>query len=536
MPDRINEIARYIALDILAIGILLCIGNWLFWGLIEQEASIFKFWELYYVPVSLLSLEDKIHWLICISLTPLGLFAIVNIQVEGLKSSTRGEAKWMSYREAKKNNLFSKEGIILGKKWGRYIRLPGFEHVICFAPSGTGKTVSLTIPNLLTWDGSIVCTDIKLELFNKTSKFRESCGIKCYLWNPGAQDLKTHRFNPLDMAVKNKASRVDELHKIVNILIPNKDREAPIWVHGPRNLFMALALYILDDAQRPNTLGEITRVLKDEENFDAWLNELLENEDLDPLCKRNIQSYLSTPEVTRGGIKAALEASLSLFDNPIVDSATCASDFDINNLRKEKMTIYVGVTNDNLERLSPLLNLFFQQVIDAMTRKEPDINEEPNGVLFLLDEFTALRRMEILKLNIGLLRSYRVRLLMIIQDLAQLYDTYGANGAKLFLNVKAKVILTQSSLEDADYISRLLGQKSICGKSAPRENHLFSSKGSLGAGVMKPLMQAQEILKLPDSNNLIQLQGLFPIKAKKLIWYRSKYLKIRNCGPIKIES
>ena len=84
------------------------------------------------------------------------------------------------------------------------------------------------------------------------------------------------------------------------------------------------------------------------------------------------------------------------------------SDFDIRNLRRKKMTVYVGITNDNLVRLSPLLTVFYQQVADVMTRKVPE-DDEPYGVLFLMDEFSALRRMESFHKNIGLYREINQR-------------------------------------------------------------------------------------------------------------------------------
>jgi|TARA_R110002110_G_C13470277_1_gene720487 type IV secretion system protein VirD4 len=531
--EKKNKILQFALIDLVLSILLIFLSNVLFLDLINHQVSTLYFWEFLNLPLQHLSFEYKLYWLLSVGITPLGLLFALTAQIKSLSAPLFGDSKWMKYNDAIKNNLFSSDGIILGKKWGKYIRIGGFEHVICFAPSGTGKTVSMTIPNLLTWDGSIVCTDIKLELFKKTSRFREGCGIKCFLWNPGAHDFKSHAYNPLDIVGTNKLTRVDELHKIASILIPNKEREAPIWVNGPRNLFIALAIFVLDSDTRAKTLGEIARVVKGNEDFDRFIEEILMSDDLDPICRMNLNAYLSTPEVTRGGIKAALEASLCLFENPIIDAATSSSCFDIRKLRQEKMTIYVGVTNDNIDRLSPLLNVFFQQVMDVMTRKEPD-ETEPHGLLFLLDEFTALRRMDLFKSNIGLLRSYRVRLLIIIQDLTQLYDTYGHHGGKAFLNVKVRVALTQSSPEDAEYISRLLGNKTVDSISKSVRG-LGIRQGDMSesfSNTKRPLLLGQEIMRLSDSRNLIMIQGLNPICANKITWYSDKNLKNRNQGAI----
>jgi type IV secretion system protein VirD4 len=119
--------------------------------------------------------------------------------------------------EAKKAGLFAKKGILLGKKWGKYLCMGGYEHVIVFAPSGSGKTRGISIPNLLTWQDSLICNDVKLELYKKTADFRQKHGHICVLWNPGAPDGKTHRYNPLDLIKENPRTRVDDAQKIASI-------------------------------------------------------------------------------------------------------------------------------------------------------------------------------------------------------------------------------------------------------------------------------------------------------------------------------
>jgi len=536
LDEQVKQIANYIVIDIVALLVLVTLSGALFYDLVGIPVVHARPWTLYQFLNVPMGTKTTIYWFICCIAPVLGVSFLVMPQIKIISSRGGNNARWMSLVESKKAKLFDKNGLILGKKWGKYIRVAGWEHVICFAPSGTGKTVSMTIPNLLSWNESCVCTDIKLELFKKTSKFRESCGIKSYLWNPGAQDFKTHCYNPLDMVGKNKFTRVDELHKIANILIPDNGKEASIWVNAPRSLFIGMALFVLDNKDKPNTIGEILRTIKGDDNFDCFIEEVLKAEELDPVCRMNLNSYLSMPGVTRGGVKAGLESSLCLFENPIIDAATSKSDFNIKSLRKEKMTIYVGITNDNIERLAPLLNMFFQQVMDVMTRKEPDLASEPHGVLFLLDEFTALRRMELFKLNIGLLRSYRVRLLIIIQDITQLYDTYGHNGGKAFLNLKVRVALTQTSPEDAEYISKILGKKSVPNVSrSVRGSGIHQNDTSRSiSSAQRSLMLSQEIMKLSDQKNIIMIQGLNPISANKVLWYKDSNFKNKNLGPVSL--
>lgn len=183
------------------------------------------------------------------------IVAILSFYFHNRIPSIYGNAHFASILEARKAGLFAKKGILLGKKWGRYLCIGGHEHVIVFAPSGSGKTRGISIPNLLTWQDSVICNDIKLELYKTTSGFREKHGQKCYLWNPGNQDGKTHRYNPLDLISDNKTTRVDDAQKIASIFIPDNPRTDPIWYTLPRTRFVALILYVLDTPDIPNTMA-----------------------------------------------------------------------------------------------------------------------------------------------------------------------------------------------------------------------------------------------------------------------------------------
>ena len=95
------------------------------------------------------------------------------------------------------------------------------------------------------------------------------------------------------------------------------------------------------------------------------------------------------------------------------------------NFKKERTTVYVGLTPDNTTRLQKLMQVFYQQAVDFLCRKIPDLKEEPYGVLFLMDEFPTLGKMEQFKTGIAFFRGYRVKLFLIVQDTQQLKLSLG---------------------------------------------------------------------------------------------------------------
>ena len=115
------------------------------------------------------------------------------------KETVHGDAHWATEPEIKKAKLRAKKGLLLGRTGKNdYLIADDFQHVLLFAPTGSGKGVGFVIPNLLFWEQSVVCHDIKLENYELCSGWRHSIGQEVYVWNPADPDGNTHCYNPLD--------------------------------------------------------------------------------------------------------------------------------------------------------------------------------------------------------------------------------------------------------------------------------------------------------------------------------------------------
>lgn len=440
------------------------------------------------------------------------------------KKHLLGNAHFANVFEILQAQFFSQQGIIVGEKYGQALKSTGYEHVLVFAPAGSGKTTAIAIPNLLTWTDSCVVNDPKIELFHLTSGYREqTLGHEVFLWAPTKE--KTHRYNPLAFITKDKLRRIGEIQLICHTIIPDGKND-PIWYRSARELFLALILYVLDTKHQQATLPEIYALSK-QYQFNGWLKELVETTDhLDPEFYRNAGSYLDTAEKMRASILKTFTGYLEIFANPIINAACSASDFDLRDLRKKKMTIYIGFTENEKEMISPLLTIFWQQLISAMSEKIPDEKEEPYDLLCLMEEFSILGRLVNLKSSLKILRGYRVRVLIIIQYLAQVLEYYSKAEAEAFKNIKTKVSFALDSHEDAQYVSQLLGMqtKKITNRSYTSHSTSGSSSKSIQLQSL-PLMRPEEIQRLKKYKCLIMRTGYQPIKAKQHRWYKIKELR-----------
>jgi type IV secretion system protein VirD4 len=223
---------------------------------------------------------------------------------------------------------------------------------------------------------------------------------------------------------------------------------------------------------------------------------------------------------------STLNSALELWANPLIDAATSRSDFDLRTLKKSRTTIYVGVSPDNLKRLRPLLQVFYQQAIDFHTRKEPDPTEEPYPVLYLMDEFASLGKLTQFQDGIAFFAGYRVRMLMIVQDTNQLETNYGRPGKETFLSCCAvRLTYAANSYDTAKLISNVLGTfgaattygsiSSSLGFST-RPGTKSESHGETGRALLLP----HEVMQLPRDQEIVMVEATPPVRAKKIVYYK----------------
>ena len=458
-------------------------------------------------------------------LLPLALF------LKPSRRSLHGDARFASAREIRKAGLTGNRGIIVGKKGSGYLMFDGSQHVLLSAPTRSGKGVSVVIPNLLTWPESCVVLDIKRENWDITSGYRRKYGQRCYLFNPGASDGRTHRYNPLGYISEDPGKRIDDIQKIANMIFPDVQGTDPIWTATPRSLFLGVVLFLLESPGKPVTLGQVLReTLTDGDGKDYFDKAAKDRRDcgngLSGACVRGLQSYTSiASENTRSGIMTSFRSRLELWMNPAIDAATSENDFDLRDLRKRKMSIFIGITPDNLERMAPLINLFFQQLVDLNTRELPSQNPDLKYTcLLLMDEFTSMGKVNILSKGISFIAGYGLRMMPIIQSPAQLTDVYGREAAETFRTNHALNIVfppKASETESSRDISEWLGYTTTKSASKSRNTEIFKRRNSSESvsDQRRALLLPQEITSLGEEAELIVLENVLPIQAKKVRYF-----------------
>jgi type IV secretion system protein VirD4 len=476
------------------------------------------------------------------------------------EQSLHGDASFAEMRDVKKAGLLEKtpRGILIGKFRGRYLWLNGAQHLIMIAATRTGKTTSVAIPVLLTFEESMVVLDLKGELRKATSGRRLAMGQRIYVWAPYDDQGRTHRFNPFTLLVGlDPGKRLGEIQTISAILYPDEPGKDPFWLMQSRAAFTVFASCMFErwdhkirqlqqhgvskeSWPHPNTADDfpsLERILRwssgtGGKSLKEMMRDILGNAQhysyVSQQTRTGLSNLVGLADQTQSSVIATMQAPLQQFLNPILAAATNATDFDVRTIRKQPTTLYVDIPTSKLDESGKLLNIFFSSCIgNNLTKQlgdEPDLKYQ---MLMLMDEFTAMGRVDVWAKRISISASYGVRDLCIVQSRAQLRGAYGDNDAQNFItNHGAQIVFTPREQSDANEYSEMLGYKTIRKQNRSRSSGGGSNQVSISySEERRALMLPQEIKELPQDDELIFFEGCKPIRARKNWFFRDKQLE-----------
>lgn len=569
MDDFVRRFRNFIAIILIAILIIaVCFAtsavlvtvtisdpkNVKFTGDILVDAKHFYthftyWWKMWWVNRSKISLQYKnfmVVKLFAFTLAPYFVIGIIGWMMRAplmdwrpfqKEESIHGDAKWASEPAIKKAGLRAEKGMLLGRDTkGKLLIADGYQHALLFAPTGSGKGVGFVIPNLLYWADSVFIHDIKLENYELTSGWRrEKLGQRVFLWNPADANGKSHCYNPLEWISTKPGQMVDDVQKIAAILLPQIN---DFWESEARSLFAGIVLYLCAVPEKIQSFGEVVRTMRSDDvvyNLAVVLDTI--GKQIHPVAYMNIAAFLQKADKERSGVISVMNSKLELWANPLIDTATATSDFNINTFKQQPTTVYVGLTPDNIKRLEPLMQVFYQQAATFLTRQMPT-DEDKYGVMFMLDEFPTLGKMEQFKTGIAYFRGYKVRLFLIVQDTEQLKDIYEDAGMNSFLsNSTYRITFAANNVQTAELISKMVGNKTVEQVSANKPKFLDLNPGSRTLHVsptQRALLLPQEVMMLDKDEQILLIEASPPIKSKKIKYFKDPMFIKRLLPPIEV--
>lgn len=512
----------------------------------------------------LASLFDKGHWLIAIPAHAAVLVAVLvslrHARRLGQQTDSHGSARWANGGEILHADLTRGRGLFLAawrdlKQPNRatYLRYDGPQHVLGFAPSRSGKGVGWVLPTLLTWPGSVLVHDIKGENWALSAGWRQrTLGSLCLRFDPTCKDGSAARFNPL-LEIRLGSDEARDAQNVADMLVDPDGRGAKDhWDLTAQELLVGAILHVLyvgrdrslrgclDLLSHPslpieNVLNQMIDIEHDPTGERGWLDRSTGKETrIHPVVAGAARAVLNKSENERSSVISSAVKCLSLFRDEVVADNTSVCDFRITDLIRHDrpVSLYLTVPPSDLSRTRPLVRLLIQQIGRRLTESLHLENGRAvarlrHRLLFLMDEFSSLGRLEFFETQLAFLAGYGVQAFLIVQDLSQLYAAYGRDES-IVSNCGLRVAFAPNRIETARLLSDMAGTMTVHRsrrmysghRLAPWLSHVMASEEES----QRPLLTPDEALRLPEDATLVYRAGHRPICAEKVRYYRDPRL------------
>lgn len=457
---------------------------------------------------------------------------------EAKQAKTFGSARWATRRDIAKAGLLNDAGVVLGRYKRAYLRHDGPEHVLCFAPTRSGKGVGLVVPTLLTWSESVIVHDIKGENFQLTAGFRARHG-RVLLFDP--TNRGSAAYNPL-LEVRKGEWEVRDVQNVADVLV---DPEGSLekrnhWEKTSHALLVGAILHVLY-AEPEKTLAGVAAFLSDPRRpIESTLRAMmttphLGEEGVHPVVASAARELLNKSENERSGVLSTAMSFLGLYRDPVVAEVTRACEWRIADLVEgpAPASLYLVVPPSDISRTKPLVRLILNQIGRRLT----ECLEKSTGrhrLLLMLDEFPALGRLDFFESALAFMAGYGIKAFLIAQSLNQIEKAYGQNNAILD-NCHVRVAFATNDERTARRISDALGtatelraMKNYAGhRLSPWLGHLMVSRQETA----RELLTTGEVMQLPAHEEIVMIAGNRPIRAEKARYFTDRRLAARLLPP-----
>ena len=457
------------------------------------------------------------------------------------KYGDQGTARIGNLREL--NGLTGTDGFTISKN----VRLSAeksYEHVMVLGPTGSGKSSSFFIPNLLDLDGihSAVVTDPKGEMYELTSPYLESLGYNIVKLEPLHPERNEFFYNPL--AIIDDAT---EIRNIAQLILTNGNKAVEIstgssssgaeWINMSIPLLAASFAYV----------KEFGKTKSIPEAIDIILNGNLKS--MDEMFRKCPDAYklflifksAGESEKTISSIKSVLTTNVQLFTDPkVAKFVTAPMVYNENGekipdeerlfnpliLRKKPTVLFVCVPEAKATMMMPLMSVFFTQLLEITMEQKTG-----QPILYMLDEFANIGVIPSIATVTATARSRKIGISIGIQGVEQLKRNYGDENAEdIMNNLKTKMIYSGLTGTSAQYVSDLAGVTTIETKSYSTQNtpgqdvvtSIFTGPSVQKSGTRREVITPDEVRRMDEDKVLIIAHNRNPVFDAKNSYFKQK--------------
>ncbi|GAA4875914.1 type IV secretory system conjugative DNA transfer family protein [Ferrimonas pelagia] len=515
-------------------------------------------WQPYLSQVGLFDLVRQLDWPLLLSASVCFLLPALPLtpanrwfhlwRSQKLSRGLHGSAQWMTMAKARER--LSNGSLVIGEAYepSKAPKLGGKApllladgkggHLLTVAGSGSGKTVSVAMPNVLNWQGPLVVHDPKGELHQDCHRHRMRMGRKVLQLNPAALDSDT--LNVLDWLEPDSESVVDNCQAIASWLSDGEGEGKDQYFDAEaQKLVVTLLLYVLLEPELPSQkrhLGTVRELLVNG-YLDRTLKYIAAKEagfafGVPQQFASELYTILTTAEGQWAGIFGHASKMTAWLTQPRLAKLVCGDagrgTLPCKSTVGTEVDVFVCVPLKTLDANPAVVRLIIGTLLTL--KYEIPVQAEPIQTLFLLDEMPRLKRMELLETARDAGRGFGVLLWTIMQDIGQLERYYQSSGRQSwFENAYIKTFFGINDFDTAKMISDSLGtttqvQQTVSGGRGLGDSTSFQA-------IARPLLTPEEVMTMtvdedgnPDEQ-IVFVRSQPPLRCGMAKHYRRKEFK-----------
>ena len=479
-----------------------------------------------------------------------GLYAVIVLAASSEHRNTRpgeehGSARWGNakelnrrYRDTQGPNLLMTRNIRIG--------VDGYKHkhntnVLVVGGSGTGKTRTYAVPNVLEAGCSMVITDPKGEILRKTGGFLKRAGYEVRVFdllNPDASFC----YNPFRYVRDDKEVLQLITNLIQNTTPPHAQSSDPFWEKSETALLQALMLYLLHEAPpEEQNFGMVMELLgsaqvkEKDENFESPLDTLFERlamRDPESIAVKQYGIYKQAAGKTAKSILVSVGVRLAAFNLPQIARLTMTDELHLDDLGERRVALFCCIP-DSDKSLNYLVGMVYTQLIQTLFYQADRVHRGrlPVPVHCLMDEFPNISLpKDSFQSALATMRSRGIFCSIIVQNIAQLKSMYKDSWESLVGLCDEFLYLGGNEQGTHKYVSELIGKETVETTSRSLSRGRSGSSSTSHQQTARDLMTPDEVRLLSNDKALLFVRGERPVMDWKYNLLRHPNIRFTEDG------
>jgi len=451
------------------------------------------------------------------------------------QDTTFGSAEFLKPWVASRKGMFRKGGLLLGDWTGNLpVYYRGTGHALTVAPTGYGKGVATIVPNLLRHNFIFLIdpggenTAIAARAWRRKG-YAFSC-LNPWSMHAGAPwSLPSHSINPLNILDPASESFVSDADLLSDMIVTRTGKEqgsAAFFKNEAQSGIRGMLMHIMT-AEPPErrTLTTLRQyIAAGPQAFCELIAVMKQNQAVNGAIAREAEQMerreAQAPEEF-SAVFSTMKEDTNFLEDPVMQRALAASTSDIADLKGMRdgkelrgAVVSVVIPLEYIDTHAAYARLVVGCALWTMQRAPL----AQGRVLFVLDEFAALKRMNRISSGLATLRKYRVWLWPIVQNITQLTELYGDNWQTFVSNAGLRIFMGAGDAETARYVSQICGETTI-------DVRTKAAHGGSVSPAARALATLEEVMHASSEQQIVFVDNLKPMVLRKTPYWERPRLR-----------